>query len=148
MLAVDNMAVGNVVVRGVIFDAPSLTWTGEKPALSSSFTYGVTRAFIDSAPESGQHVARAVYLFAKRLSGMPELRAVAYSSERGIHLVWTFIERRDKARRQRVYEEERRLMEDFPDLTVDFTIISLDQFYGRPLLPDDVQGQIVFYRQP
>jgi hypothetical protein len=151
-LTTDALALDKEVVAGFIFDAPSLTSTGDEPgpgpALRSSLSQGPSRVFIDSAPESSHRVAGAVYLFSKRLSTMSELRAVAHSTERGVHLVWSFIDRRDKRSRARIYEEERRLMVEFPDLTFDFNVVSLDQFSGGPFVPDDVQGQIVFYRQP
>jgi hypothetical protein len=101
---------------------------------------------VDSRPRASDRAGLAVYTFAKRLRSREAVKAVAYATEGKVHLLWTFIMRRQKDIRAQVYEEERRLMDEFPDLTFDFNVLSLDRFSSGPLLPDDMQGQFVYYR--
>lgn len=92
-------------------------------------------------------IEAAAYLFAKRVGGIAEVRAVTYSTDREICLVWTFIAQRNKAIRREVYRQELQLMHEFPTITFDFNVVAVDQIEERPLLPDDLQGRIVFYRE-
>lgn len=92
-------------------------------------------------------IEAAAYLFARRVAGIPEVRAVTCSTEREVYLIWTFIRQRNKAIRREVYQQELQLMNEFPTLTFDFNVIAIDQIEDRPLLPDDLQGRIVFYRE-
>jgi len=39
-------------------------------------------------------------------------------------------------------------MHEFPELTFDFNVVSLDSAEVSGLLPDDLYGRIVFYREP
>lgn len=92
-------------------------------------------------------IETATYYFAKRVARISEVIVVTYSTEGDIHLIWTFISRRSKEIRRRIYEEELQLMREFRELTFDFNVVALDQVQGQGFLPDDLQGRIVFYRE-
>lgn len=103
---------------------------------------------IEPASSQGKGIEAASHLFAKRVARTAAVLAVAYSAEGDVYLVWTFISRRAKQIRRRIYEEELRLMHEFPELTFDFNVVSLDSAEVSGLLPDDLYGRIVFYREP
>jgi hypothetical protein len=84
--------------------------------------------------------------FAERLAAIPEVVAMSHATEGTIQRVWTFVVRRDKALRRRVYLDELGLMEAFPDLQFDFNVVTLEDAPARGLVPDDLQGHIVCYR--
>lgn len=84
--------------------------------------------------------------FAERLAAIPEVVAISHATEGTIQRVWTFVVRRDKALRRRVYLDEVGLMEAFPDLQFDFAVVSLEDAPARALVPDVLQGHIVCYR--
>jgi hypothetical protein len=102
---------------------------------------------IDPAPSQAKGVEAAAYLFAKRVARISEVRAVTYATERETYVIWTFIARRNKAVRREAYEQELGLMHEFSAIAFDFNVVALDQIEERPLLPDDLQGRIVFYRE-
>lgn len=102
---------------------------------------------IEPASPQGKGIEAASHLFAKRVARIAAVLAVAYSVEGDVYLVWTFISRRAKHIRRCIYEEELRLMQEFPELTFDFNVVSLDSAEVRGLLPDDLYGRIVFYRE-
>ena len=147
-MTTDTIAVERSLFTPIIAEGAGVrSSTGQVEAADvASFTTAVSHVFIDASPSPADRVGAALYSFAKRLRGLPNLRAIVYAHEGGVQLVWTFIERRDKAVRRTVYEAERRLMDECPDLAFDFNVISLDQYHDRSLLADDVRGSIVFYR--
>jgi hypothetical protein len=91
-------------------------------------------------------VEAALREFSARIMSVPDVVAVTYTKERHAHLVWTFIWRRDKAVRSRIYVVERWLMDSYPRLTFDFNVVSLNQQHAGSLVPDDLQGRVVMYR--
>jgi len=129
-------------VEGLI--TTSTSW--ELPPEGASHAPAVTFGVVDSRPRAGDRVGAAIYRFARRLQGVLPVKAVTYATEGDVHLVWTFISERRKELRARIYSEERGLMAEFPDLTFDFNVLTLDRLSDPPLLPDDIQGQIVYYR--
>ena len=148
-MTTDTLAVERVMFTPIIAEGAGMlsSTEGGDGADVTSFTDVVSHVFIDASPSPSDRAGAALYRFAKHLRGLHDLRAIAYAHERGIQLVWTFIERRDKTVRRTIYEAERWLMDEFPDLTFDFNVVSLDHHHGGPLLADDVQGSIVFHRQ-
>lgn len=89
----------------------------------------------------------AIEVFARRVALVPAVRAVSYASDRAAHLIWTFISQRDKALRRQVYEEELRLMSEFPHFRFDFNVVALDRAERPAFLPDDLQGRLIYYRE-
>ena len=148
-MSTDLLAPSSQISKVAFVEGLVATWTSwELPAEVASHSPAVTFAFVDSRPRAGDRVGAAVYRFAKRLQRLPRVKAVTYATEGNVHLVWTFIQERNKALREEIYNEERRLMAEFPDRVFDFNVIALDRLSDRPLLPDDIQGQIVYYRGP
>jgi hypothetical protein len=149
-MSTDLLEPSSRVSKVAFVEGPVLTSTSwELPsevAASFSRSQTVTFGVVDSRPRAGDRVGAAVYHFAKRLQRLLPVKAVTYATEGNVHLVWTFIPERRKDLRERIYGEERRLMADFSDLTFDFNVLALDSLSDRPLLPDDIQGQIVYYR--
>lgn len=113
------------------------------PTFTDGFDYV---SLIDPILVQGQGAESAIHLLAKRLSQIPDVVAVSYSTDGNVHLIWTFIGQRNKQVRRQVYREELRVMQEFPAATFDFNVVALDQLQERPLLHDDLQGWIVFYR--
>lgn len=142
--AVDMAPVENLLDRGPFpvmetYTAPVLL------APTTLFTTAI--AFWDVTEplaEGSEGIQAATCRFAKAVARIPEVLGVSYSLNGRVHIVWTFIGQRNKDVRRRVYGEELRLMEDFPELTFDFNVVALAG-EGR-LLPDDLQGWVVFYR--
>jgi len=135
-----------VVSRAVLVKSPTTTSTGlEVTPEVTSFARAISFDVVDSRPRAADRVGFAIYSFARRLRRLGEVKAVAYATEGHVHLVWTFIHERRKELRQRIYEEERHLMARFPDLVFDFNVSSLDRLATRSLLPDDIQGQLIYY---
>ncbi|MCZ6479115.1 MAG: hypothetical protein O6929_01725 [candidate division NC10 bacterium] len=125
-------------------------WEIRRPPYAwATFTEGFNYlSVIEPILVQGEGIEFAVQILAKRLARIPDVLAVSYSTDRNIHLVWTFIRQRNKEVRRQVYRQELQLMREFPDITFDFNVVALDQVEERPLLPDDLQGWIVFYREP
>jgi len=84
--------------------------------------------------------------FARAVAAIPGVVAVSHAIEGTVKRVWTFIVRRDKAVRRRVYLAELGLMDAFPDLQFDFNVISLEEAPSRGLVSGGLYGRIVFYR--
>ncbi|PYN83026.1 MAG: hypothetical protein DMD96_03895 [Candidatus Rokuibacteriota bacterium] len=148
-MSTDLLAPSSQVSKVAFVEGPVLTstsWELPSEVTSQSRAQAVTFGVVDSRPRAGDRVGAAVYRFARRLQQQLPIKAVTYATEGNVHLVWTFIPERRKELRERIYGEERRLMADFPDLTFDFNVLALDSLSDRPLLPDDIQGQIVYYR--
>lgn len=145
----DLLAVGSAVSRVALFQAPVTTATGN-PVRGHDATQERESIFevIDARPRASDQVGVAVYTLARRLRATAAVRAVAYATEGPVTLVWTFIPERDKDARRAIYHEERQLMAEFPGLTFDFNVLSLDRPDRRPFLADDIQGQLVYYRGP
>jgi hypothetical protein len=143
----DLLAPSSQASKVAFVEGPVLTSTSwELPPEVASRGQGVTFGVVDSRPRAGDRVGAAVYQFAKRLQRLLLVKAVTYATEGDVHLVWTFIRERRKDLRETIYDEERQLMAEFPDITFDFNVLALDSLSSRPLLPDDIQGQIVYYR--
>jgi len=138
----------DAVVGGVaLIEAPIMTLTGAGlPGEDASSAHALSFDVVDSRPRASDRVGAAVYTFAKRVRGIGPVKAVAYATEGNVHLLWTFTSQRRKDVREQIYSEERKLMSDYPDLTFDFNVVSLDRLADRPLLPDDIHGQLVYYR--
>lgn len=146
-MSTDLLAPSSQVSKVAFVSGPVLSWTSwEQPSDIASHARTVTFGVVDSRPRAGDRVGAAVYRFARLLQRLLPVKAVTYATEGDVHFVWTFIPERKKELRERIYGEERRLMADFPDLTFDFNVLALDSLSERPLLPDDIQGQIVYYR--
>ena len=146
-MSTDLLAPGSIVSKVAFVEGLVTTSTSwELPREGMSHARVVTFGVVDSRPRAGDRVGAAVYRFARRLQALLPVKAVTFATEGDVHLVWTFILERRKELRARIYDEERRLMADFPDLTFDFNVLTLDGLSNRPLLPDDIQGQIVYYR--
>lgn len=94
----------------------------------------------------GRAVA-AAYAFAQTVAAIKDVVAVMHAIDDEVHLIWTFICRRDKEVRRRVYACELWLMEQYPGLLCDFNVIARDQVPDEPLLAVDPRGEIVFYRE-
>lgn len=99
---------------------------------------------IDPAPQSDSEAA--IYHFAKSVWHLPSVVAVTHSEDRNVHLLWTFIRKRDKALRKEIYARERALMDRFPVLVFNFNVAALDQGAVLTLLRDDRKGRIVMCR--
>jgi hypothetical protein len=137
----------SVVTNVALIQTRGMSSTGDKPVLESrSDSHGLNYDVVDTRPRPSDRVGAAVYSLAQRLRAIPQVRAVAYATEGNVHLVWTFIPQRSKQVREGIYGQERQLMAAFPELTFDFNVLSVDQMAERPLLPDDIQGQLVYYR--
>lgn len=101
---------------------------------------------VDAFPTGRDRSEEAAFSFARRVSLFPEVVAVSYALDGDVNLIWTFIRQRDKAVRRRVYLEELVLMDQFPGMTFDFNVVSLDETRPALLVADDLQGWLVFYR--
>lgn len=102
---------------------------------------------VEPSSPGKQGIEAAVYRFSKRVGRISELVAVTYSVDRDVCLIWTFIRRRDKLVRRQIYEQELELMREFAEIRFDFNVVALDRTEEQAYLPDDIHGQIVFYRQ-
>jgi len=102
---------------------------------------------IDSVPSRCSPAGMAAYEFAKRVGAMPTVTAVTHAFDRGVNLIWTFILKRDKTTRRQIYAEERALMAQYPDLTFNFHVGSLDQGASSSAMRD-LEGRIVMWRPP
>ena len=91
-------------------------------------------------------IESALTSFAAQVAGIPQVEAVAHSIDGDVHLVWTYIKERDKDVRRRIYTLELELMEQYPGISFDFNVVALARVEGQPLLPQDLQSRIVFYR--
>lgn len=144
----DLLAADSAVSKIALVKAAATTATGSVACgYDATQEREVVFAVVDSRPQASDQVGVAVYTLAKRLRATA-VRAVAYATEGSVTLVWTFIPERDKAARRAIYNEERQLMAEFPGLTFDFNVLSLDRLADRPFLADDIQGQLVYYRGP
>jgi hypothetical protein len=145
----EQSAVAAIVSSVAIIQEGARTWTTVSMGTEVE-DHAVDRAVyfdvVDSRPRASDRVGTALYSLAQNLRTIEPVRALTYATEGDVHLVWSFIRRRDKEIRRRIYTEEHRLMATFPDLTFDFNVVALDSVGSRPLLPDDVQGQLVYYR--
>jgi hypothetical protein len=129
-------------------------------AVSSAVTFGIaSREFLPSIalvgtvvfvvnqpPLDGGVINRALYEFTKKIAMIKEVIALTYEKEREVVRIWTFIEKRDKQVRRNIYNRELELMDAFPTFTFDFNVVSLERLSKKPLIPDDLQGYLVFYR--
>lgn len=84
--------------------------------------------------------------FARRVSDLADVKAVSVATEADIVRVWTFILRRDKALRERIYPIELGLMRDYSALRFDFNVVALDGLGDGEFLPSDSRGRLIFYR--
>lgn len=89
----------------------------------------------------------AVYEFSKRIWNLPDVVAVTHALDRGINLIWTFVTKRDKGLRRRIYAQERWLMGEYPDLVFNFHVGALDQGASESTLRDQ-KSRTVMCRQP
>ena len=143
----DLLAVDATVARGALVKLTGTTTTGISAGrYEAPQEREMVFEVIDSRPQTSDEVGIAVYTFARRLRATAA-RAVAYATEGPVIFVWTFIPARDKDVRRVIYNEERRLMGEFPGLTFDFNVLSVDRLAGRPFVPDDFQGRLVYYRE-
>jgi len=129
-------------------------------AVSSVVTFGVasidvlpsialvgTAVFmVNQTPLDGSVINHALYEFAKKIAMIREVIALTYEKEKEVIRTWTFIEKRDKQVRRNIYKRELELMDAFPTFTFDFNVVSLERLRTKPLIPDDLQGYLVFYR--
>lgn len=70
---------------------------------------------------------------------------MTHGVDRGIHLVWTVLRKRDKFVRRRIYEHERALMTAYPDLVFNFHVAALDQGAAGSFMRD-VDSRAVMLR--
>jgi hypothetical protein len=84
--------------------------------------------------------------FAASILPLTAVVAVTHAEDHGVHLVWSFIRTRDKSLRKEIYARERALMAKYRDLVFDFNVVALDQADAGALVPDDLQGRVVMYR--
>jgi hypothetical protein len=142
-----------VIVAGFVF-ARRLTATSssEEPGVGAMpLTTQLHRATTDFCAVVGRpRVADAADLalndFAARFLPLSAVVAVTHAEDHGVHLVWTFIRTRDKVVRKEIYAQERALMTKYRDVVFDFNVVALDQSDTGALIPDDLQGRMVMYR--
>lgn len=94
-----------------------------------------------------QGIELALLRFAEGVSAISEVVAVSHAVEGDINRVWTFTRQRDKRVRRQVYLEELNALQEFPRFRFDFNVVSLDDTPALGMLPDDLQGRIVLYRE-
>ena len=107
---------------------------------TADFWAVVARPLVADPPEL------ALSDFAASILPLSAVVAVTHAEDHGVHLVWSFIRTRDKALRKEIYSRERALMAKYPDLIFDFTVVALDHADTGTLVPDDLQGRVVMYR--
>ena len=73
-----------------------------------------------SFPEPKFTPEYALYSFATNVLDIFEIKAITYQLESNIIRVWTFIAKRDKTVRRRIYLKELALMDSYPDMIFDF----------------------------
>lgn len=149
VLAEDRVVVGAGLVFARRFTATS---SGEESAVwtmpdatqlrraTTDFWAVVARPRVADPPEL------ALSDFATSILPLSAVVAVTYAEDHGVHLVWSFIRTRDKSLRKAIYARERALMTKYPDLVFDFNVVALDQADAGALVPDDLQGRVVMYR--
>ena len=139
---------------GFVFTQPLTATSGDVISLdAASHTGDLVGAMsfwgVLSSPTSRQRthdVESALSEFSAKVVQVSDVVALTYAKERHVHLVWTFIRRRDRAVRREIYALERWLMDRYPALTFDFNVLALGQTETGTLVPDDLQGRVVMYR--
>jgi hypothetical protein len=141
-----------VATIGYVF-MQSVTATSGEVLMLDDHTSGLFGAAdfwgVVSAPprsRSSDDVESALADFSAGVVSVPDVVALTYARERHAHLVWTFIRRRDKPVRSKIYALERWLMDRYHGITFDFNVVALDQDQTSSLVPDDLQGRVVMYR--
>lgn len=99
------------------------------------------------APPRFSRIGMAAYDFAKAVWAIPGVIAVTHATDRGVNLIWSFIEKRNKVTRKQIYDRERALMTVYPDLTFNFNVGALDQGASASCL-SELESKIVMYRLP
>lgn len=128
------------VSSAVTFGIPSMEF------LPSIALVGTVVFVVNQTPLDGSVINHALYEFAKKIAMIKEVIALTYEREKEVVRIWTFIEKRDKQVRRNIYNRELELMDAFPTFTFDFNVVSLERLRTKPLIPDDLQGYLVFYR--
>lgn len=106
-----------------------------------------TWAVVEPSASAARGVDLALLRLSRAISPIPEAIAVTHAIEGDINRVWTFVKSRDKSVRRRIYLEELRILDSFPEYSFDFNVAAVQDVPGCALLPDDLQGRIVFYRE-
>ncbi|GLI52392.1 hypothetical protein [Thermodesulfovibrio yellowstonii] len=68
-------------------------------------------------------VTNAIIEFISKVARFPEVIKVAYKPKGNIITIWTFIKKPEKNLLFSIYEIEHQIMEKFPELIFDFTVI-------------------------
>lgn len=141
-----------VIGSGFVF-ARRLTATssGESVVWAMPLATQLRRATRDfwtvvARPRVADPLQSALTDFAASILPLSAVVAVTHAEDHGVHLVWSFIRTRDKALRNAIYTRERELMAKYRDLVFDFNVVALDQADASALVPDDLQGRVVMYR--
>ncbi len=130
--------------HGSFSSSPDLL-ANKKPSSCIEVGTGLSMSiYIYNLSEIIQTPEHSLYDFSVGVSKIEEVKAVTYQTEHNIIRVWTFIEKRDKNIRKSVYEKELELMEKYNNLIFDFNVVVLN--YGEPLIPQDLQGSITYYK--
>lgn len=149
LLAFDRSMVRVALIRGMSATETDVvpSGPGARPRLGGPLTQGPPAwGVIEGATPKERGIDAAVYHFAKRVGRIPGVFAVTHARDGDMNMVWTFMRRRDKAARRRVYQEEFRLMREFDPLIFDFNTIASDAIHSPAILPDDLHGQIILYQ--
>lgn len=143
---VQSVRSGTPVAEACVTTTREVHWP--RPVqIAATITGGALAWSVLRGGAPGTGVELALSRFAERVAPIPDVVAVSHAVEGGIQRVWTFILRRDKARRRCVYLQEIRLMEEFPDILFDFNVVALEDLPRGRLVPDDLQGRIVLFRR-
>lgn len=73
--------------------------------------------------EIADRVSNATIEFISKVSKIPGVTKIAYKPKGNVVTIWTFINKPDKEIQFSVYEIEQQIMEKYPELIFDFTII-------------------------
>jgi len=82
--------------------------------------------------ETSNKVVKAINDFILKVIIIPTVVKIAYKAEGNIVTIWTFIKKPDNDILLKIHSLEQKIMEKFPDLILDFTVI-----FGNKELPED-----------
>lgn len=73
--------------------------------------------------ELSNKITQAIIHFFSEVSKIPEVKKIAYKPKGQIVTVWTYIDEPKKKILFNIYNVEQRMIENFQDITFDFTVI-------------------------
>ena len=87
--------------------------------------------------DSAHHAIQS-YL-ARRLGSIPQVEAVLYRWDDGLHSLWSIIPTRDRGVRERIHELEAEILDQFSDCQFDFYVVSRDGKSIEEIAPSSMQ---------